>query len=48
MIEFLNYVPVRGSVGEALLKFAPLFLFGLLGVLGIYLLIREMNKWQEK
>ena len=44
MIEFLNYVPVRGSVGEALLKFTPLFLLLLLLVLGLYLITREMNK----
>lgn len=44
MIEFLNYVPVRGSVGEMLLKFTPPFLVILLLVLGAYLLAREMNK----
>ena len=44
MIEFLNYVPVKGSVGEMLLKPVPPFLFGLLGVLVIYLVIREINK----
>lgn len=44
MIEFLNYVPIKGSVGEALLKFAPLFLLMLLLVLAVYAITREMNK----
>ena len=45
MIEFLNYVPVKDSVGEMLFKSVPTFLFELLVVLVIYSIIREMNKW---
>lgn len=50
MIDFLNYVPVRGSVGEMLLKLTPLFLLVLLIVLAIYLIIRETDKccWRRQ
>ena len=44
MIEFLNYVPVEGSVGEFLMKFIPDMLFLLFFAFIVALILQELRK----
>ena len=47
MIEFLNYVPVEGSIGEFLMKFISAGTFMVFVTFSIWLVIREMRKSED-
>ena len=44
MIDFLNYVPVKGSVGELLMKLIPATFAAFVVIFGAWLLVRELRK----
>ncbi len=44
MIEFLNYVPVEGSVGEFLIKVIPDMLFLLFFAFIVALILQKLRK----
>ena len=48
MIEFLNYVPVEGSIGELLItKVLPIGALFIALLLTVYVVIREIRKSLE-
>ena len=47
MIEFLNYVPPEGSIGELLIKLIPGIFTAFVVIFGLWLFFHEVRKSME-
>ena len=47
MIEFLNYVPPEGSVGELLMMIIPKFFLGVFVLAGLWIILRWFKYLME-